>query len=558
MDVCNYLWDSGCSYWYCYTINRIVIVCEWLRGVYLPMSGLRTAALYFLIALALSVLVQAAIADENTTANITENGSYVTVEMPQLDYNFTHFLYAGTYRIAQGSDVYINDTIDISGMGWGDGFAWYGRYGEYDTAQYVYEFSDYRKQTLMNFYIDPAIFSSRLGMWYQYYGNTTEPNGNLAAFYVRDRHLNTTMTYSNGTIMNTTIYVKGATTPLVVPQPSVLPEVHVADYLLAIGDPLIVKTYGPAQVWIFGRVDKTYGSTPNDNMTFDAKTFENFEPGTYTMIVQHPGNNTDFDVRFNNNTLEYKTGWNGVQNADVSALQPRMVMSQLLQLLGKTDDDYLTYSLEIDQPDIRVTSIDDIWLKSKIDEFHIDNSADVTFKDIRGYTNFQNGTNLTVSLDKDYNGYGKARFTTYAQTWRSANGNRTMFQAYVPIIWDTIPLGMHTITVSGPGASTDANFPVELMPADSYRPNTTLKYTGDANPWKPNLTTPTPLPAITITIPVTILVPVTPAPEVVYEQQKKAQGDIIGGWATMIGFSLAALVVLFFGGRYLLSVWRRL
>jgi hypothetical protein len=513
------------------------------------MSGLRTAVLLFLIAIGLSLLVGYATSD-NVTINSTV-GSYVVVQLPST-YNTSPFSPPQLpYRIAQGQDVYLNDTIDITGEGWGRGLAWYGTYGEYDDPQYVYEFSDFSPHgELSHFWIAPSIFSQRQGMWYQYYGNATETRGNLNAFKVIAGYRNSTLTFPNGTVVNQSVGISPTQTPRVFPQESVLPEVHVADYLLAIGDPLIVKTYGQAQVWIFGRVDKAYGTTNTDNMTFDAKTFENFEPGSYTMVVQHPGNNTDFDVRFNNNTLEYKNGWNGVQNVDVSGLQPRMILSRLLQILGSTDDTYQTYTVEIQQPEIRVVSIDDIWLKSKMDEFHIDNNVDVTFKDIRGYTNLQNGTNLTVALDK-------TRFVTHAQTWRSANGNRTMFQAYVPIIWDTIPLGTHTVTVSGPsGAYVDANFPVEILPADSYRPNATLKYTGDENPWKPNLTTPTPV-IITQVVTQVVVVTVTPSQDQIKQKSMDAVMQIISDNVVPVVEVVAGVLIGFLIVRFVYRAGKR-
>ena len=237
------------------------------------MNGLRATALLFLLAIGMSVAI--GYADNTTTTNVT--GSYVVVQMPST-YNTSPFSPPQPpYRIAQGQNVYLNDTIDITGEGWGRGLAWYGTYGEYDDAQYVYEFTDYSPHgELSHFWIDPSIFAQRLGKWYQYYGNATETRGNLNAFKVVAGYRNSTLTFPNGTVVNQSVGISPTQIPQVIPQPSVLPEVHVADYLLAIGDPFVVKTYGSAQVWIFGRVDHTYGNTPNDNMTFDASTFENF------------------------------------------------------------------------------------------------------------------------------------------------------------------------------------------------------------------------------------------------------------------------------------------
>jgi len=521
------------------------------------MSGLRTAVLLFLIALALSVLVHGVSADGNVT-NVT-NGSYVIVYTPPPDYVFPQYASPGTYRIMQGQDVYLNDTIDISGMGHGElELAWFGKYDDYPDPQYTISFSLFKSE-LMNFYIDPKIFASRPGMWYQYYGNTTfERNGNLRAFNVIDTYRNVTMTYPNGTVINQTQYVRNAsvTKPQVITQVSILPEVHVADYLLAVGVPLPVDTGGPAQVWIFGRVDQAYNSTPDSNMTFDAGTFVNWEPGSYTMIVQHAGRNGDFDVRYNGSALQYKNGWNGVQNVDVRSLQPRMVLGQLVQLLSNTDDDYQTYTLELQQPDIRIVSIDDVWLESKLTEFHLDPAGDITLKDVRGYTNLRNDTVLTAVLDKDYvTDQQVGRYTSPVDTYRTGPGNRTVFRAYVPIIWSTIPLGMHTVTVSGPfGAYAKNDFPVELLPQDSFRPNTSLKYTGDEDPWKPNLTTPTP---VVVTQVVTVTVTITPSQEEIKQKSMDAVMQIINDTIVPAIEAIGGCLIVFFLARFVYRSWKR-
>ena len=91
------------------------------------------------------------------------NGSYAIVDTP------TYPLHE-TYRIDQGGDVYVNDTIDIAGMGHGQlEIAWFGKYGEYEDPQYIYKFSLFRSEQ-ENFWLNPEIFASRTGPWYQYYG----------------------------------------------------------------------------------------------------------------------------------------------------------------------------------------------------------------------------------------------------------------------------------------------------------------------------------------------------------------------------------------------------
>ena len=520
------------------------------------MSGWKTAVLLFLIAVGLSVLVGCVHGQENDTVNTT-NESYVIVEIPTPDslYNITQFPARNTYRITQGQDVYINDTIDVSGMGWGTGFAWYGTYGEYDYPVYIREFKNYHYD-LFNFYIDPATFSSRPGMWYQYYGNNSEPNGNLAAFDVHGQYRNTTVTYPNGTVVNASQLITKQI-PQIVPQPTILPEIREGDYLLAIGDPMIVNTGGPAQVWIFGRVDSTYGSTTNGNMTFSGNEFVDFEPGTYTMLIQKPGKNTDFDVREYNGTLQYRDGWNGVKTADTTAMSPTLALDQLEHLLANTDDEYQTYTLVMQQPTLTIERMDEVWLESKAKDFPTD-SGDITFMDVRGYTNLRNETNISVVLDKDYiTNHQIGRWTTYAETHKSAVGNRTMFEAWVPVFWDTMPTGLHMITANGAyGSYVNAQFPIEILPADSFRPNATIKYAGDENPWKPNLTVPTPV-IIVKTVPGPVVtVTVTPSNEQVKAQQDAIASEHEGYWARVIVMGVVGLITL--GYLYwVIRRWRR-
>ena len=505
------------------------------------MNPLKTVGVCLLIALALfAPCISAA---DNSTGNITVD-------------NLTSITYPpnSVYRIMQGAPVWINDTIDISGMGWGSGIAWNGKYSDHDAPLYIYLFKDYQKKTLMNFYIDPQVFTSRSGMWYQYYGNTTEKNGNLAMFEVMATYRNNTLTFSNGTTINQSVGVSNVT-PAKYPKPEILPENHVADYLLARGDPLTIDTPGGAQVWIFGRIDQKYVTTTENSITFDKAEFQNVEPGTYTILMQKPGNNTEYDVRYLNKSLQYRDGWNGIFLEDVAALQPRLLQGKLMELLHNTDDTYATYTLEIQEPVITITRLDEVGVGAKPYDFAFETGL-ITFMDTRGYTNLASGTTLTALLD------GGDTYTKYSDTAfanRTSPGNMSIFQIYVPLIWDKISSGrMHTITVNGPlGTTVDAAFMVNEMPVDSYRPNGSLKYVGSQNPWVP---TPTPItvPGPTQIVTQIVTVPVTPSEAVVYEQQRKAQGDVAASW---IETGIAALVVLligYFGGGYLLSIWRRL
>jgi hypothetical protein len=80
------------------------------------------------------------------------------------------------------------------------------------------------------------------------------------------------------------------------------------------------------------------------------------------------------------------------------------------------------------------------------------------------------------------------------------------------------------------------------------------------NPWKANLTTPTPVIIHEVGPTITITIPVTPSDEQVYEQQKKVADEewnkttitVIAGVALLAAVVMGAFVI-----RYLVGVWRR-
>ena len=89
-------------------------------------------------------------------------------------------------RIQQGQTVHVNDTIDLSGavLPYPDLAYWDG-YGMYDSKPtYTITLPD-NPNGWYNFYIDPAIFSTRLGSWYKYNEKIGyETHGNNLVFVV--------------------------------------------------------------------------------------------------------------------------------------------------------------------------------------------------------------------------------------------------------------------------------------------------------------------------------------------------------------------------------------
>lgn len=469
------------------------------------------------------------------------NQSYVVVEGP--DYGIPN----AVYRIEQGQDVYLNDTIDITGQGWGEGIAWYGKYGEYSDPKYILPFSNYRRD-LYRFYINPDIFAERYGMWYQYYGNATEPRGNLAMFNVKAYSRNITTTYPNGTMIEQSVFVSNGTSSLkeVVQKEVILPDIYVSDFVVARGDSLNTTA---SKAWVFGRVDGVYDS---DGLLSE-KDIWDLEVGSYKVVMHEPGRNGIFEVGYDARNALLTSPWRSVKQVNINDASPMVVMDRFKSMIKNTDDRIDTVNMEVQEPEITIARIDDVAAGNRIPEAY---EPGVTLLDVRGYTNTENGTLLSFQIDPDS---GKHKvWTTQAQ--QSSPGNMRFYQVYIPINKNQMTNGMHTIKGwVGDRAQVFADFPISELPADSFVPNATVRYVGDRNPWVAPV-------VVNVTVEVTkeivrtVTVEVTPHPDVVYEQQLKARQqtdkEFWDGVTAIAGIGFLALIALSFLGYVATVLYR--
>ena len=482
--------------------------------------------------LGIAVILCLALLSLIVAVNAETTGSYVIIDSPVYPYH-------APYRIAeQGQIVYINDTIDISGQGWGEGVAWYGKYDEFDKPQYIYKFTPY-KRDVINFYLDPTIFSGKSGMWYQYYGELIERRGNLQAFEVSESYRNTTLTFSNGTIIESSFEQSGDISEAIPQKPYILPEIKVADYLVAIGDPFSINS---SRVWMFGRVDGYYAHLGN----FTIKEIQQLETGPYKIVIHDAGNNTIIDVGYNkqkeafwNTEYDLTTGPRVITDS-IYGSQPTLDIKKFYYMVSKTDDKIQTYNMELAEPTVSIVSIDEVAVGNRL---AIAWQPGMTLLDVRGYTNVQNGTTISLVMDPDKQTVRTLRANTWnTTTVRDSPGNMSQYQIYIPINKNEMPNGIHTLKVTTAiGGSMYYDFPVSELPADSYVPNATLKYIMGRNPWEPNLTIPAPVIVIqTKIIERVVEKPVPPSNEIILEQQRVAYWE----GANKIGSLIASVLIL--------------
>jgi len=303
---------------------------------------------------------------------------------------------------------------------------------------------------------------------------------------------------------------------------------------------------GEFRFWVFGRVDGVYFS--DANIISKEQTLA-MEPGNYKILLQYPGNNTIYDYGCTDTCGTIAPAFYGNKPVDTTGYSPYVMQAKIKELIAGTDDTFAEYTMELDDPYITIHQADE-------KEYH-----NTQVLEVRGYSNVAANTSINVSLDeKDAYYKDVAKRYSFTEAVRTSPGNLSYYLVNVPINYDEIAADArnHTLTArTALGGITQKNFKISVMPADSYRPNATLKYIDNRVP------DPTPTPeritvVQTITVIRTVTVPVTPRDDVVYEQQKIAQRDILEEWAVLGVVGIVALIVAVGTLAYAWFVYRRL
>ena len=275
---------------------------------------------------------------------------------------------SGYDRIAQGSTVYIGETYDISGTtGWAEQIAWYGESGRYSSDSTPIQILNlpnqaHTAQASQYYYtISNDVFGDHLGGWYQYYGaETGDEHGNLLAFYVeKTRPIKITST--NTTTGMISYIVCGNDTYVKTPD-NILPEVRVADYLLARGDDFDIPVYNTTNAWLFGRISGLYNyRSVNNSVELRKDLILGMETGDYTLVLQTPTTEY-FTVRYNEelNTIEwFDEDWFVVRKIHADGFSPRVFLDKMREIIPNTRDTFREYNLTIQDPSVSIVSVDE-------------------------------------------------------------------------------------------------------------------------------------------------------------------------------------------------------
>jgi hypothetical protein len=456
-------------------------------------------------------------------------------------------------RIEQGETVYLGDTYDISGVvGWATYLAWYNSYEpEPGVTPWTLQLPNTKKGYYM-FYIDPLVFSDKLGDWYQYYGNY-ESAGNLRAFRVAPAS-EKPITYMNVTENKTIAENKTAEKPW-------LPVRHVADYLIARGDSFNITVNSPTTMWLFGTNTGIYDTKSfNGTIQINASVMNSLEPGRYRLLLQTYGQNIDdFTMRYNVETQ--KLEWFDFKNFlvykwDVSGYSPQVLYNKIIEIRPQLIDTFSEYTFELQEPSVSITQID----PRTVSEYgHLMSGQEYvnnqTYLDIRGYTNVAPGTKLYFVIDEDkQTPLTINRSTITGEVWGEYGGDMRYFVSVVPVDKYGAGIGQHEITVTTAlGGSSIVPYYVYDAPVGTYVRDKPIRYIAGRIGDTEFVQTPTPeiiVKEVTkqVTVIRTVTIPVTPSKDFVRAQQDAVITDKIwfyGKW--VLGLIGAGLVVGYIG-----------
>ena len=475
--------------------------------------------------------------------------------------------------IEQGAIVYVNDTIDISGVVPPyPSLAYWDGYDMYNTnATYIIDLPT-AHSAYYNFNLDRNIFGKRLGKWYKYDGNYERQGNNIAFVVVPELFKNSTMRFQNGTIINVTESVEGNTSMLSIPTPPPVPIKHVSDYLVARGDAWNMTVDEPTNIWLFGPQNQLLDlKSVNGSVDIYSSVLSGFEQGDYTLMIQrmHNGSNS-FNVKYDPGEKSIK--WFDpktfkVYSENIYGYTPAVTLEKFNNIIPKTYDNFTTYKMSLETPSIEIVSISESYSPNEtIDESGEPHyNANASFVYAKGYTNVAPGSPLKFIMDenktaKNFLGTKKPLNVVYTNASGTYGGDRRWFEVLVPFDKYNTALGDHFLSgyTSFSDSPTTAKFVLYDSPPDHYIPSKEVRYISGDNGPEEFIPTPTPIIQTvtvvqTISVIKTVTVPVTPANEVVKAQQQKVIDELVSTWTTRIVVGAIIIVI----GIWAISLYLR-
>lgn len=372
-------------------------------------------------------------------------------------------------RIVQGQCIEIGGVYDVSGVigfttrSEHNAFTYYGRYQDAfdptnnETLVYRHEMPD-KRIAYYQFFVDQKIFGDRQGYWYQDTG-VFERSANKRAFYVSDRCIKA---------VNDTVFVDVNNKPILINPRNIEPR-HVSDVLVSNDDPMFMNVTGEFQSWVIGNTAKVLAQKINitpDAPVFSASVVKGWVEGEYTLLLEEKGANGFYDIGYERDTRGTSPKelivpqLRSQQIVDVTGLQPSMVLSEVENVLrSHTDDRYRKYNVVVQEPSVEISGYQEIRLENN------------SLLEVTGYTNKMAGTPITLYIDREEITGKSVKYPGMTIITENASiGDYRTFHGYLPLYYDDISPGEHTLTAVLPnGKKSSVTFYRRVEPEQHYQ-----------------------------------------------------------------------------------------
>jgi len=425
--------------------------------------------------------------------------------------------------VNQGDTVYWNHWYDIRSLSpWPNPeVAYFNVYSKYDygycsgTPNKTVNVLEYQAK----FYIDPAIFTP--GTWFKWGTEKCEPAENQVAFIVSEKPV--PIIIENKTI----IVIENVTAVPTTPSYPKIPVKHISDLLVARGDPVSFTNEAikdGSHVWILGRESiKEYENlldihSDNGVLNIPTADIQNLNPHEYTILVDNPGTNTITEAEYNQANQEIRSPFYKTPEINAAGYSGSVLLDKLLPWFRQYSDDSITVlEMSVQDPMVEIRTIDEMWVNS------------TSVLDVQAYTNVAEGTIATAYLD-----YNPDDHSVHIKSWATTvtgddHGDMRTILATVPIDWENINPGEHSITIIVPQGKAFSTVPFHVysLPEGQKKPLMHTLYAG-GDEFKPVVTVTVPVPGPTRIVTQIVTVQLTPD----YDTLAKAQND--KWWITFI------------------------
>lgn len=192
------------------------------------------------------------------------------------------------------------------------------------------------------------------------------------------------------------------------------------------------------RVWIFGTTEWIYSdSQQGTNSTsygvyVPVETVDTLDLGTYIIYVQFPGQNGQFDISFEDQTL--KTIYKAIPDVDMAGYISPAIRDKFDQYLetDPVDDIVVKQELSVEDPSIRVKNM----YTTEAGDLHMDL-----------ITNLMAGNKISAMIDEDVYNVPEYRKMMSDSSTVMGDSNRSFSLDFTSKASEQLPSGMHFITI---------------------------------------------------------------------------------------------------------------